>query len=77
MGVRITRTVVCDLGERHGGEIEKYAVTVAGVTRKFDLCRTCSKPLRDLFARGAGGTRPRPGRVWTLDEIEESKKTPS
>lgn len=78
MAIKVTRQVVCDLGDRHTGEVRQWRVTVGGESKVFDLCPRCSAPFQkmwDLDGRPARG--PQRMRIKTLSEIEaEKQKTP-
>lgn len=75
MATRVERRIVCDFGERHGGEITQWRLTTGGQHKILDLCPSCSKPLRRVWERGGDG-RPNPGRmrVYDMAEIEAQKK---
>lgn len=78
MAIKVTREVVCDLGERHQGEIRQWRITVDHETQVFDLCPGCSKHLVKLWENGHGPHRESPRmKVLTMSEIEARKqKTP-
>lgn len=80
MAIKVEKRVVCDFGERHGGEIRQWRLTVDKESRTFDLCPTCAKPLTRVWDRGRNGTAvPARMQVVTLSEIEsqKQKKTPA
>jgi hypothetical protein len=78
MAVKVTRQVVCDLGERHTGEIRQWRLTVGRETKTFDLCPSCSRPLTALWDKGGEARRAsKKMRVVTLSEIEAQKKPPT
>lgn len=78
MAIRVTKQVVCDLGERHSGEIRQWRLTVDRETKVFDLCPSCSRHLQALWDNGTVAHREPPRmKVLTLSEIEARKqKTP-
>ena len=76
MAIRVTREVVCDLGERHTGEIRHWRVTVDKETKTFDLCPACSKPLTKLWGGSPGARVTGRMRVVSMSEIEAQKKVP-
>ena len=77
MAVKVERKVVCDLGERHGGEIRQWRLTVDRESKVFDLCPSCAKPLQRLWdLDGQPGKPAGRMRVYSLSEIEARKNKP-
>lgn len=74
MAIKVTKQVVCDLGEKHTGPIKSWRLTTERESKTFDLCPSCSRPLTRLWDRG--GDAQRTGgrmRVLTMSEIESLK----
>lgn len=78
MAIKVTRQVVCDLGDRHTGEVRQWRITVDKESKVFDLCPRCSAPLVSLWDRGGTAKAvPARMRVVSMSEIEAQKKPPS
>jgi hypothetical protein len=77
MAVKVERKVVCDLGERHGGEIRQWRLTVDKESKVFDLCPSCAKPLQKLWDTDGFPSKPATRmKVYSMSEIESQKKAP-
>lgn len=70
MAIKVTKEVVCDLGDRHGGEIRTWRMTTDGESKTMDLCATCSRPLTRLWGRAGQATKTsKRGRVYDMSEV--------
>ena len=75
MATRITRTTVCDFGDRHTGTISQWRLTTEGAYKVLELCPTCAKPLRRVWDRATGAEiTPTRGKVYDMAEIDAQKR---
>ena len=80
MAIKVEKRVVCDLGDKHLGEVKQWRITVDRESKVLDLCAACSRPLVKLWDGAAGPARvPVKMKVVTLSEIEaqKHKETPA
>jgi len=78
MAVKVQRTLVCDFGERHQGEVRTYRITVDGSTTALDLCPRCAKPITRIVEQsGKPPTEQVKMRVYSMEEVQRRKKTPA
>lgn len=75
MAIKVTKELVCDLGERHPGPIRQWRLTVDHESQVFDLCPSCSRHLSALWEKGHGAVRESTRmKVLTMAEIEAIKQ---
>jgi hypothetical protein len=79
MAIKVEKRVVCDINDRHTGNIRQWRVTIDGQTKVFDLCPRCAQPFQKMWDLDGHPPRgPQRMKIKTLSQIEgEKQKTPT